>query len=98
MMGAIMAFSIQNKPQPFGLVQCVTPGVLVQLAINLPNLSPVVAQVTDQIPCNKISINAPAGNAGKVYIGFSGFVRATYVGVLFVLSAGQSVSITPMLT
>ncbi len=89
------------NPQPFGNVQVVTPGTPVQLAINLPNLSPAVtALVTDQVPCNKISIitstitHAGVGNTGKVYIGMSNMVRATLAGVIAVLVPGSSFPIT----
>ena len=95
-----MALTVQFNPQPFGNVAVVTPGTPVPLAFNLPNLSPVVAQLTDHIPCNKININTStishtgAGNTGKIYIGIQGMVRATLAGVIFVLSPGQSVSVT----
>ena len=53
-----MALTVQFNPQPFGNVTVASPGTPVALATNLPNLSPVVAQLTDIIPCNKININA----------------------------------------
>lgn len=93
--------TIQLNPQPFGNVSVVTPGVPVQLSINLPNLSPPVTQlVTDHVPCNKINVNAStiahsgAGNTGKVYVGASNMVRATLAGVICVLSPGQGFQIT----
>ena len=101
-----MALTVQFSPQPFGNVTVANPGTPVQLATNLPTLSPAVTSpavagvVTDHIPCNKISIITStitqdgAGNTGKVYIGQQSMVRSTLVGVVFVLSPGQSVPVT----
>lgn len=89
------------KPQPFGNVTVATPGTPVQLAINFPNFTPAVTTaVTDQVYCNKINIitssisQTGAGNTGNVYIGQSNMVRATLVGVIAVLSPGQSFPVT----
>lgn len=94
-----MAFNPAFKPQPFGNVTVVTPGTLVQLALNLVGLG-VTAAVTDNVYCNKLSIitspitHGGVGNTGYVYIGTATMVRATLAGVIAVLSPGQSFPIT----
>lgn len=102
-----MAYTPQFNPQPIGAVTVVTPGTPVQLTATLQTVNrptgqsgKIVDSASDSVPTNKIFLSANplahsgAGNTGKVYIGQQTMDKTTLVGVVAVIPAGGTWSIT----
>lgn len=94
-----MAYNPVMVPQPTGKVSVATPGVPVPIVNTLlttanPGGGFVLGALTDDVPCNKININAPSGNTGLLYLGQADMIRATMAGVIGTIPPGGSFSLT----
>lgn len=98
-----MAYTPQFNPQPIGAVNVASPGTPVQLTSVMATVnvgSGKLCTSSDSVPTNKIFLAANplthggAGNTGKVYIGQQDMNKSTLVGVIAVISAGGTWSIT----
>lgn len=71
---------MSSAMKSLGLKTVPTPGTPVQLS-------------TTSIPCDKVNLEpmkaSAAANTGNIYVGLSTMVKATLVGVLYVLAPGQ---------
>jgi hypothetical protein len=74
-----------------GAVKCVTPGTPVSVVGGL-------AGPPSRVPAQAIAFQALPTNVGIVYIGKVNLIRATYVGVEFVLPAPGSNITGPFIT
>jgi glutamine cyclotransferase len=81
--------ALLNNPAALGKVAVAAAGTPVSILTNFSSVDGYA-----NLQSNKITIQALEGNTGKVYIGYSNMVRATGVGVLFVLNGGETWSIT----
>jgi hypothetical protein len=90
-----MAYNALTKPIPLGKLAPAS-GTPIRLTANLvgslvdPFLPYGNVNSGNDLLVNKLEIKADTGNAGKVYIGFSGLNRATYAGVIRALDPGES--------
>ncbi|HWF09474.1 MAG TPA: hypothetical protein VG297_13485 [Bryobacteraceae bacterium] len=82
----------KTRPEPIGSVKVVTPGTPVPLVSTL--IANGVCLNGDTVTVNKIDVMADPDNAGRVYIGTAGMVKATRLNVITILKPGDDWGIT----
>jgi hypothetical protein len=80
-----MAAYIDINPYPLGAVKVPTPGTPVALLTNVPELL--------QKKCNVLVVQALPSNGGSCYVGRQNMSKTTFVGVVTIVSPGETKSI-----
>jgi hypothetical protein len=79
-------WELAGNPVPLGAVAVAAAGTPVSAIANFPTYTDLYA--------NKIDFQCPLTNAGQIFLGVSGMVRATSAGVRKILQPGESWSST----
>lgn len=95
-------FQPTSEPFSLGKIVVVAAGTPVKITFNFDSATPPASKTTEDpqndLYVNKIFVQALPGNTGNLYVGMKtpsvAFNKTTGVGVLAVLAAGQSESIT----
>lgn len=86
-----MATFPKGNPTALGLLTVAVPGTLVNLTANFTDLLPTPdtpGAIVERL-AKSISVQADPSNAGNIFVGVAGMLRATGVGVFIELAPGQ---------
>ena len=86
-----MATFPKGNPTSLGRVNVAVPGTLANLTANFTDLLPTprTPAASYERAAKSISVQADPSNAGNIFVGVAGMLKATGVGVFIELAKGQ---------